>query len=206
MALTHLKLRPGEEIRTPRILALFWQGDRMRGNNLLRRFLLAHHRPAPSGKPLVLPALVGSWGGSPAADHLKTIQRILKHDLPLELYWIDAEWFGQVPWFKSNGNWEVRKDLYPQGFRALSGPLHQAGRKLLLWFEPQRVVPGAAWAKLHERPGWLLELGAGTPEYKQRAMNWGIPHEDPRWVIWESRRCWNSILGSASSITATTIR
>ena len=30
MATTRLKLRPGEEIRTPRMLALFWKGDRMR--------------------------------------------------------------------------------------------------------------------------------------------------------------------------------
>ncbi len=123
MAATHLKLHPGEEIRTPRILGMFWKGDRTRGNNLLRRFLLTHHRPQPDGKPLVLPVLVGIMGGFPAAEHLKTIQHIIRHDLPIGLYWIDAEWYGQAPWFKSNGNWEVRKDLYPQGFRALSEPL-----------------------------------------------------------------------------------
>jgi len=57
MALTHLKLHPGEEVRSPRILLLFWQGQsviasdqqRLRGNNLLRRFILAHHRPHPNG-------------------------------------------------------------------------------------------------------------------------------------------------------------
>ncbi len=189
MATTHLKLHPGEEICTPRILALFWKGDRMRGNNLLRRFLLTHHRPKPGGNPLVLPVLIGSWGGSPAADHLKTIQRIIRHNLPIELYWIDAEWFGQgAPWFKHNGNWEVRKDLYPQGFRALSDPLHVSGRKLLLWFEPQRVCPGTPWARFKDRPNWFLELKNGEPVYKQRNCNWGIPHDDPRWIVWESRR------------------
>jgi len=188
MATTRLKLRPGEEIRTPRMLALFWKGDRMRGQNLLRRFLLAHHRPQPGGKPLVLPVLVGSWGGSPATEHLKTIERIKRHNLPIELYWIDAEWFGQAPWFRSAGNWEVRKDLYAQGFRAISDPLHASGRKLLLWFEPQRVCPGTPWAKLKDRPGWLLDLKQGEPAYKQRNMSWGVPHEDPRWILWESRR------------------
>ena len=49
MALTHLKLHPGEEIRSPRILTLFWQGDRRRGNNLLRQHILAHHRPTADG-------------------------------------------------------------------------------------------------------------------------------------------------------------
>jgi alpha-galactosidase len=188
MATTRLRLRPGEEIRTPKILTLFWQGERMRGNNLLRRFLLAHHRPHPGGKPLVLPVLVGSWGGTSAAEHLKTIQRVIRHDLPIELYWIDAEWFGRAPWFTSNGNWLVRKDLYPGGFQALSEPLHRSGRKLLLWFEPQRVCEGTPWAKFQDRHGWLLRLTKGTPEYQQRNMNWGVPHQDPRWVLWESRR------------------
>jgi len=188
MAKTHLKLHPGEEIRTPRMLALFWQGEPVRGNNLLRRFLLAQHRPHPGGKPIVLPVLLGSWGGDPAASHLKMIQRIKSRELPIGLYWIDAEWFGGTPWWKSNGDWTVRKDLYPQGFKAISDPLHQAGKKLLLWFEPQRVCRGSEWASFLDRPGWLLELGEATPEYKQHNMDWKVPHDDTRWVLWESRR------------------
>ena len=188
MAHTHLKLRPGEEIRSPRILVLCWEGERMRGNNLLRRFLLAHHRPKPNGKPLVLPVLVGSWGGAPAVEHLSAIDRIVRRGLPIELYWIDAEWFGGAPWYSYPGNWEVRKELYPQGFRPISQSLHGSGRKLLLWFEPQRVCRGTPWAEFRDRPGWLLELNKGNPAYQQRNMNWGVPHEDPRWIEWESRR------------------
>ncbi len=46
MERTHLRLYSGEKIRTPRILLLFWQGsDRMRGHNLMRQFMLAHHTP-----------------------------------------------------------------------------------------------------------------------------------------------------------------
>jgi alpha-galactosidase len=188
MARTHLKLHPGEEIRTPRILVLCWEGERWRGNNLLRRFLLAHHRPRPNGRPLVLPVLVGSWGGSPAADHLQTIDRIVRGDLPIELYWIDAEWFGGAPWYMQPGNWQVRQDLYPQGFRPISDALHASGRKLLLWFEPQRVCRDTPWAQFRDRPGWLLELQGGDPQYQQRGMNWGVPHEDPRWIERESHR------------------
>ena len=188
MAKIHLKLQPGEEIRTPRILVLLWQGESLRGNNLLRRFLLTHRRPRPDGKPIVLPALVTSWGGTAAAEHLKTIGRIIDRKLPTSLYWIDAEWFGKGPWWKNAGNWAVRQDVFPQGFRPLSDRLHAAGQQFLLWFEPQRVCQGSDWAKFKDRPGWLLELGEGTPEYKQHNMDWKVPHEDPRWVAWESRR------------------
>ena len=130
----------------------------------------------------------GAWGGDPAADHLKRIERIVKRDLPIELYWVDAEWFGGPVWWKNPGNWAVRKDLYPNGLQALSAPLHRAGRKFLLWFEPQRVCRGTEWAKFLDKPGWLLELKDGVPEFKQHDMDWKVPHEDPRWVRWESRR------------------
>ena len=188
MARTHLKLHPGEEIRTPRILVLCWEGARLRGNNLLRRFLLAHHRPRPNGQPLVLPVLVGSWGGSPATEHLQTVNRIVRNNWPIGLYWIDAEWFGGTPWYSYPGNWQVRKDLYPQGFQPISDALHASGRKLLLWVEPQRVCRDTPWAQFRDRPGWLLELTGGNPEYQQRRMNWGVPHEDPRWMARESHR------------------
>ncbi len=85
MAETHLTLHPGEALRTPRILMLFWKDDRLRGNNLLRQFLLTHHRPKPGGRALELPTVLGSWGGWPTSEHLVAIDRIIEHDLPIEL-------------------------------------------------------------------------------------------------------------------------
>ena len=73
MAHTHFRLHPGEEVRSPRILLLFWQGNRLRGHNLLRRFILAHHRPSVDGQPLVAPTCAGNWGGTPAALHLDNV-------------------------------------------------------------------------------------------------------------------------------------
>lgn len=190
MALTHLKLHPAEEIRTPRILMLSWQGERIRGNNMLRRFILAHHRPVPNGKPLTLPIILGSWGGTAVTEHLKNIQRVIEHDLPIECYWIDAEWFGQGSWWNQAGNWHIKDDLYPQGFEPISNLLHQSGRQFLLWFEPHRVCKGTPWYnEFKERSNWLLELGNGEDSYKQwKNGGWPVPHEDSKWVIYESRR------------------
>ncbi len=189
MALTHLTLHPGETIRTPSILMLFWHGARIRGNNLLRRFILAHHRPQPSGEPLNLPVILAGWGGTSAAEHLTNIQRVIKHNLPIACYWIDAEWFGEGSWWNMPGNWEVKSDLYPQGFRPISDMLHQSDRQFLLWFEPYRVCKDTPWYAFKSRHDWLLELGNGEDNYKQwKTGGWPIPHDDPKWIIYESRR------------------
>ncbi|MEM3523216.1 MAG: alpha-galactosidase [Thermoproteota archaeon] len=183
MARTHLRLNGGEEIRSSRILLLFWLKDRMRGHNLLRQFILAHHRPSVNGKPLEMPILVTNWGGTPASAHLAKIRSIIAHDLPVEYYWIDAEWFGTGEWWKNAGNWEVKRDLYPEGFKPISEALHQAGRKLLLWFEPERVCEGTPWYSEHA--DWLLRIKEGDEVY-----SW--PHytdmADPQWVVAESNR------------------
>ena len=53
---THFKLHPGEEVRTPRILLLQWDGkDRMVGQNELRRLLLAYYVPRIDGEVAVPP-------------------------------------------------------------------------------------------------------------------------------------------------------
>ena len=55
-ATTHFKLHPGEEVRTPRILLLQWEGkDRMVGQNELRRLLLAHYVPRIDGEVAIPP-------------------------------------------------------------------------------------------------------------------------------------------------------
>lgn len=161
MERTHLILHPGEPIRTPRMLMLFYQGDRWRGQNLLRQFILAHHRPTRDGKRLVAPITCGNWGGTRAEVHLDNIQKIVQNKLPIEYYWIDAEWYGRPggpgTWAANVGDWQFKKDLYPQGFKPLSSALRSSGRELMLWFEPERVVKGTPWHKAHAK--WLIDIG-----------------------------------------------
>ena len=157
---THLVLHPGETIRTPRMLMLFYEGDRWRGQNLLRQFLLTHHRPQVAGQPLIAPITCGNWGATRAEVHLDNIRKMIEHDLPIEYYWIDAEWYGNGGWPVNVGSWEVKKDLYPAGFKPLAEALAPSGRKLMLWFEPERVHKGTTWFKEH--PEWLLDTGGSS--------------------------------------------
>jgi alpha-galactosidase len=170
MELTHLRLHPGEEIRTPRILLIFWKGDdRIRGHNLLRRFILKHHRPHPGGKPLVSPVTTGNWGATRAEVHIENIKKIAEHRLPLEYYWIDAGWFGSGDWPTSVGDWDYNPRIYPNGMRAVSDAAHERGIKFQLWFEPERVFEGTKLWRQH--PEWLLKL----PGNQNAIFNLGDP-------------------------------
>lgn len=194
MALTHLSLHPGEQIRTPKMLMLFWLGQPQRGQNLLRRFILAHHRPAPAGKPLMEPICNYNWGATSAARHMENIRQMAAHDFPFDYYWIDAGWFGDGDWGNNTGNWKPKRDLYPEGFKPISDLLHSVGRKLLLWFEPERVCEGTPWYTEHA--AWLLEVPEDRRIYRGFAAKgeWDIPISDPRWVKNESHR--NQIAGN----------
>jgi len=157
MARTHLLLHPGESIRTPRMLLVFYERDRWRGQNLLRQLILSHYRPKRNGQPLVAPITWGTWGGSLCDVHLDNVRKIVQHELPIDYYWMDAEWYGQAPWWKSVGDWNVRKDLFPEGFKPLCDALAPSGRQLMVWFEPERVFKGTPWHKEHRQ--WLLDTG-----------------------------------------------
>jgi alpha-galactosidase len=157
MAATHLVLHPGEEIRTPSMLALFYEGNQWRGQNLLRQFILAHHRPQKDGKPMQSPITCGNWGGTPADVHVDNIRKFIEHHLPMDYYWIDAEWYGKGGWADNVGNWNLNKDVYPQAFKPLTDLLHADHRELMLWFEPERVFKNTPWFKEHRE--WLLEDG-----------------------------------------------
>lgn len=164
MARTRFVLHPGEEVRTPSMLALFYRGDRWRGQNLLRQFILAHHRPTRSGEPLRAPITCGNWGGTHVDVHLDNVEKIIRERLPIEYYWIDAEWYGNptgdASWPVNVGNWAVKTNLYPRGFKPLSEALRATGRELMLWFEPERVYTGTPWHREHR--DWLLDAGGSS--------------------------------------------
>jgi alpha-galactosidase len=166
MRRTHLKLHPGEEIRTPRILLIFWksegaaEGADLRGNNLLRRFLLAHKTPRRSGQPVQLPIVDGAWGERTTESHLAKIRWLQENRLGVEAYWIDAGWYGDNPfnpkadtwgveWYNQAGSWYPNKTTYPQGLKPIGDACKAAGLDFILWIEPERVHKGTDIARNH---------------------------------------------------------
>ena len=125
----------------------------MRGHNLLRQTLLAHYVPRLDGKIVMPPITANTWftfndgSGVNEANQLETIAALAP--LGVEDYWLDAGWYGNGDWTNSVGSWETRKDAFPHGLKILSDASHQAGMKLVVWFEPERVQRNTTIAREH---------------------------------------------------------
>ncbi len=165
MKRTHLKLLPGEAIRTPRVLLLFWEGERLHGHNMLRQFILAHHTPRPGGELLQAPICNAVWGENHVANQIAKARWLKDHGIPLDVFWIDAGWHGDgeflegstvfnSQWGAHVGNWWPNKTTYPQGLGPVGDALRQMGFGFCLWFEPERVFRGTYFTREH--PDWLL--------------------------------------------------
>jgi alpha-galactosidase len=170
METTHLLLHPKEHIRTPRMLVLFWQGDRLRGHNLWRRLILAHYSPRPGGKPLVAPLSDSSWGAVKAEDQIAKIKWWADHRLPLDCFWIDAGWNGKTGEhaFTAAANRVPNPEFYPHGMKEVSDAAHKRRLKFLLWTWPHRALPGVEVGAEH--PEWLIDneaLDHGNPAANQ---------------------------------------
>ena len=153
-----IKLHPGESVRSPRMLLLFWKGDdALRGNNLFRRLMLAHYVPRINGEAALPPSALMTWfihsngNGVTEKNQLGYIQLAAKAGC--EAFWIDAGWF-EGGWPGGAGSWVPRPEAFPNGLKPLGDEAHRLGMKFIVWFEPERVSPGTRIAKEH--PEWVL--------------------------------------------------
>jgi len=165
---THFKLLPGEEVRSPLIVLQFWTGDRERSQNVWRRWMMAHSMPRPSGK-LPPPQFLASSSraykemiGANEANQIMHIDRYLEERLKLDYWWMDAGWYIQQSGWPQVGTWEIDPKRFPRGFRPISDHAHSKGIKILVWFEPERVMPGTWLYENH--PEWLLRASSNKED------------------------------------------
>jgi len=182
--LTHFKLLPGEEVRTPLVVVQFWNGDWVRAQNVWRRWMMAHSMPKPGGalpKPMVLASSSRAYAEMIEADEQKQIMfidRYLEEGIQLDYWWMDAGWYIQEHGWPQVGTWEVDPARFPSGFKPISDHAHAHGIKILVWFEPERVAGGTWLTQNH--PEWILGgangglLNLGNPE----AWDWLLNHVD----------------------------
>lgn len=183
--LTHLFLKPGEEIRTPLTALLFWRGDSLsRAQNLWRRWFVAHNMPRVEGRTQPAVAQIQVGGGE---RDLAAVQAFLDAGIQVDLCWRDAGGSAESVWFPAgkgpfhapdpawlnSGTWEVDPAKYPRGFRPFSDWVRARGMQFVLWFEPERVGDPESWLG-RNHPEWLLPnnwggsiLDEGNPAARQ---------------------------------------
>jgi alpha-galactosidase len=167
MERTHLLLHPGESIRSPRILLMPWQGDRMAAHNRFRRLMLFHYLPKQQSRPVAVPVF---WQGFdryythptwPSEAGQRQAAEAA-HQCGCDFLWLDAAWFqGNFP--GGAGNWFCKPKEFPRGLRPVSDACHKLGMKFIVWFEPERVAPGTQIAKEHPE---FLFAGSGDRLFK----------------------------------------
>ncbi|MCE5322693.1 alpha-galactosidase [bacterium] len=185
MKKTHLRLMPGEEIRTPRILLLFWEDDRTGAHNMLRQFILTHHTPYYDDKVLQAPICDAFWGKNKEEVQIAKARWWKDNNIPLEYIWIDAGWHGngvydensttldvwweQIgDWGTQVGSWWPNKAIYPNGLAPVGKAYKEMGYGFVLWMEPERVYKDTHL--VCEHPEWLL-----GPDGDNYLFNLGMP-------------------------------
>ena len=170
-----LKLLPGEEIRSPRILLVFYETNRLRGNNLLRSLILKHYSPKPGGEIVGPPLCAGNSGvigfnNTTEANQIEGVETLASHNLPVNTWWLDAGWSeGGFP--EGMGSWQPDPDRFPNGMKPVADAAHARGMKFLLWFEPERVMPET---RLYiDHPEWLLSP-SNLPDDISYQTNWRL--------------------------------
>lgn len=179
---THLKLHPGEQVRTPLIVMQFWNDDRARSQNVWRRWMLAHNTPKPGGQipQPQMPAVSGNQFYCLKCDEVNEklyIDGYVNRGIYPDIWWMDAGWYWCDCW-PTVGTWEVDTDRFPNGILGVSDYARANGMETIVWWEPERVVAGTWLATNH--PDWIIGgaggglLNLGNPD----AWNWLVNHVD----------------------------
>lgn len=177
-----LYLHPSEQIRTPRVNIMFWQGaDYLAGTNQFRRLVLAHNSRRIDGKVAQYPFSTGFNYHEPQPMQeyscltqkyaIAMVNRNYQFGIRPDVFWLDAGWHQDAGkyqegknWANTTGNWTVDSTRFGGSLRPIAEAIHRHGARFMVWFEPERVVAGTQWAREHgkwmlSRPGnneWLL--------------------------------------------------
>ncbi len=181
--ITHFRLLPGEEMRSPLVALLFWDGDWIGGQNVWRRWMIAHNLPRPGGK-LPPPQLAGGSNRQTVEmqdanedNQLRYLNRNLDDGIRLDYWWMDAGWYPFNNGWWETGTWDPDPVRFPRGFTPISAAAHKRGVKIIVWFEPERVTPGSWLDKNH--PDWLLGKEGGNKLLylgNPQAWRWLVDH------------------------------
>jgi hypothetical protein len=173
--LADLWLAPGEHLRTPLVVLQPWNGgDHHDAQNVWRRWMVRHH--IPRGAAPLLPTQANDYfpgQTDTARDEIEWITAYRTHGATrttggtTDWWWVDAGWYTTDTDWTEVGSWAPDPVRFPDGLEPVVDAARAAGLRSIVWFEPERVMPGTAL--FAEHPEWLLEPAPGDTQWDGRA-------------------------------------
>lgn len=192
--LTHFKLLPGEEVRSPlAVVAPWFRESWFDSQNLWRQWFINLNAPRvpdvanPENKRgKIIETHMAACSSHFFAEmtqatsqtQIDFIQKYLDRGIKLDYWWMDAGWYPCDGNWTKTGTWEVDQTRFPGGFRSITDFGRSKGVESIVWFEPERVAAGTWLTENH--PDWVFGganggvLNLGNPE----AREWLIEHVD----------------------------
>lgn len=114
----HLRILPGETIRTPRLTLVAYQGDEARGRNMWRRWYFKHILPPV--EPMCCMHYFKEGGypeftGATQAGQLQAIDTYLHNGIRPDVLWMDAGWYPCDHNWRALGDWRPDPARFPNG-------------------------------------------------------------------------------------------
>ena len=154
-------LDAGEKVRTASILVMAYHTGSDDGAVQFRRLITRYFNALGS----VGFTAYESWGGLTSDMIVSRLQEIRKHGIRCDMSWLDAGWHGHNPqpsegnfdpvWARYTGDWRINPYAHPDMLQEVRRASEDAGMRMMLWFEPERVI--ASVPEVREHPDWFLE-------------------------------------------------
>ena len=166
---TEFTLQASESYELPTVAVQFAEGEDLdKIQNMFRRYTLEYQVPRDAHGRIILPPIPMMFSGTVPTDALQAyVKRFQKEGIPLEVFWLDAGWFGRdravawelhdSDWYPNVGDWHVNQTIHPGGLKPVADAVHKAGMKMLLWVEMERAVKKSPVVQQH--PEWFIETG-----------------------------------------------
>jgi len=176
----HFYLYPGEKVRTPRILAMVWDGEKIESSAQFRQLIYKHYSPLMNGQKLPPVATCnttfthgGAWLCQTTEENQIAVINAYA-GLGVKVMVTDAGWMqGCVGenWGAGMGSWVPRTDHYPNGMGPVAAAADDKGMIWGLWIAQEVVGPNTIIATQH--PEWVLGgiLNFGNPAARDYMYN-----------------------------------
>ena len=155
---TSLNLRPGESMRYPGAVLLFYKGNYENGQNVYRRWLYYCNLFREEGVHMEEKSAMFMGPDNDEAKDSATLRMYVETGLTdlLDRFNLDIGWEeGRVA-----GNW-FANSAFPDGLKPLADLVHEAGLDFAVWFEPERIQKGTAMEEaLKEVANGIIALDA----------------------------------------------